>query len=436
MEKFDFSDRQAQAIVDMRLGRLTGLEILKLQGEFDELKEKIEYYRNVLADRHEVENVIKEELGQIKKKYADERRTEITAGEMDFEDEDLIPEEMVAITLTNFGYIKRLPVDTYKSQRRGGRGITGLSTREEDYVIDIFLTSTHSYILFFTSNGKVYKLKGYQIPEAGRTAKGTAIVNLLQLDAGEKITTVIPVPDLDEDKNLIMSTLKGTIKKTPLKSFANIRKGGIIAITLVDDDELISVKMTEGSSNVFLATWLGMSITFNENDVRTMGRSAQGVMGIRLSDDDFVIGMEILNENETILSITENGFGKRTYADEYTVQKRGGKGILNYRVTEKTGHVVGTKVVSDDDDILLISTSGIIIRMCSNEISILGRATQGVTLMRTDEENTVVSLAKIAPEDVGDDVPDKDSEIDPFDEEPEDEEIEENDSEDEDDDLE
>ena len=290
--------------------------------------------------------------------------------------------------------------------------------------------------MFFTSNGKVYKLKGYQIPEAGRTAKGTAIVNLLQLDAGEKITTVIPVPDLDEDKNLIMSTLKGTIKKTPLKSFANIRKGGIIAITLVDDDELISVKMTEGSSNVFLATWLGMSITFNENDVRTMGRSAQGVMGIRLSDDDFVIGMEILNENETILSITENGFGKRTYADEYTVQKRGGKGILNYRVTEKTGHVVGTKVVSDDDDILLISTSGIIIRMCSNEISILGRATQGVTLMRTDEENTVVSLAKIAPEDVGDDVPDKDSEIDPFDEEPEDEEIEENDSEDEDDDLE
>ena len=436
MEKFDFSDRQAQAIVDMRLGRLTGLEILKLQGEFDELKEKIEYYRNVLANRREVENVIKEELGQIKKKYADDRRTEITAGEMDFEDEDLIPEEMVAITLTNFGYIKRLPVDTYKSQRRGGRGITGLSTREEDYVIDIFLTSTHSYILFFTSNGKVYKLKGYQIPEAGRTAKGTAIVNLLQLDAGEKITTVIPVPDLDEDKNLIMSTLKGTIKKTPLKSFANIRKGGIIAITLVDDDELISVKMTEGSSNVFLATWLGMSITFNENDVRTMGRSAQGVMGIRLSDDDFVIGMEILNENETILSITENGFGKRTYADEYTVQKRGGKGILNYRVTEKTGHVVGTKVVSDDDDILLISTSGIIIRMCSNEISILGRATQGVTLMRTDEENTVVSLAKIAPEDVGDDVPDKDSEIDPFDEEPEDEEIEENDSEDADDDLE
>ncbi len=436
MEKFDFSDRQAQAIVDMRLGRLTGLEILKLQGEFDELKEKIEYYRNVLADRHEVENVIKEELGQIKKKYADDRRTEITAGEMDFEDEDLIPEEMVAITLTNFGYIKRLPVDTYKSQRRGGRGITGLSTREEDYVIDIFLTSTHSYILFFTSNGKVYKLKGYQIPEAGRTAKGTAIVNLLQLDAGEKITTVIPVPDLDEDKNLIMSTLKGTIKKTPLKSFANIRKGGIIAITLVDDDELISVKMTEGSSNVFLATWLGMSITFNENDVRTMGRSAQGVMGIRLSDDDFVIGMEILNENETILSITENGFGKRTYADEYTVQKRGGKGILNYRVTEKTGHVVGTKVVSDDDDILLISTSGIIIRMCSNEISILGRATQGVTLMRTDEENTVVSLAKIVPEDVGDDIPDKDSEIDPFDEEPEDEEIEENDPEDAEDDLE
>jgi DNA gyrase subunit A len=399
MEKFEFSDRQSQAIVDMRLGRLTGLEILKLQGEFDELKGKIEYYRGVLSNRHEVEIVIKEELAQIKKKYADERRTKITAGEMDFEDEDLIPEETVAITLTSFGYIKRLPVDTYKSQRRGGRGITGLSTREEDYVVDLFLTSTHSYILFFTSNGKVFKLKGYQIPEAGRTAKGTAVVNLLQLDAGEKITTVIPLPDMDGDQNLIMSTLKGTIKKTPLKSFANIRKGGIIAITLREDDELIAVKMTEGDSNVFLATEHGMSITFHESDVRKMGRSAQGVMGIRLADDDSVIGMEIISDNETILSITENGFGKRTYAEEYSIQKRGGKGILNYRVTEKTGNVVGTKIVSDEDDILLISTSGIIIRMGSHEISILGRATQGVTLMRTDEDNKVVSMAKIVPED-------------------------------------
>ncbi len=399
MEKFEFTDRQAQAIVDMRLGRLTGLEILKLQGEFDELKGKIEYYRGVLSNRHAVEIVIKEELAQIKKKYADDRRTKITAGEMDFEDEDLIPEETVAITLTNFGYIKRLPVDTYKSQRRGGRGITGLSTREEDYVVDLFLTSTHSYILFFTSNGKVYKLKGYQIPEAGRTAKGTAIVNLLQLDAGEKITTVIPIHDLDEDSSLIMSTLKGTVKKTHLKSFANIRKGGIIAITLREDDELITVKMTDGDSRIILATELGMSITFHEEDVRIMGRSAQGVMGIRLADDDNVIGMEVISDNETILSITENGFGKRTYAEEYSVQKRGGKGILNYRVTEKTGHVVGTKIVSDEDDILLISTSGIIIRMCSNEISILGRATQGVTLMRTDGDNKVVSLAKIIPED-------------------------------------
>ncbi|MBN1623305.1 MAG: DNA gyrase subunit A [Clostridia bacterium] len=399
MEKFDFSDRQAQAIVDMRLGRLTGLEILKLQGEYDELKGKIEYYTGVLSSRQEVEIVIKEELAQIKKKYADERRTKITAGEMDFEDEDLIPEETVAITLTNLGYIKRLPVDTYKSQRRGGRGITGLSTREEDYVVDLFLTSTHSYILFFTSNGKVFKLKGYQIPEAGRTAKGTAVVNLLQLEAGEKITTVIPLPDMDGDQNLIMSTLKGTIKKTPLKSFANIRKGGIIAITLIEDDELITVKMTDGNSRVFLATALGMSITFHESDVRKMGRTAQGVMGIRLADDDNVIGMEVVSENETILSITENGFGKRTYAEEYSIQKRGGKGILNYRVTEKTGNVVGTKIVSDEDDILLISTSGIIIRMASHEISILGRATQGVTLMRTDEENKVVSMAKIVPED-------------------------------------
>jgi len=399
MNKFEFTDRQAQAIVDMRLGRLTGLEILKLQGEFDDLKEKIKYYNNILADRNMVENVIKEELSQIKKKYADERRTEITIAEADFEDEDLIPEENVVITLTHFGYIKRLPVDTYKSQRRGGRGITGLSTREEDYVVDLFLTSTHSYILFFTSSGRVYKLKGYQVPEASRTARGTAIVNLLRLDADEKITTVIPLPDLDEDKNLIMGTLKGTVKKTPLKSFANIRKGGIIAITLREDDELIAVRMTDGNKKVILATLHGMSITFHESDVRKMGRNAQGVMGIRLADDDHVIGMEVISENDTILSVTENGFGKRTFADEYSVQKRGGKGILNYRVTDKTGCVIGTRLVTDEDDILLISTSGIIIRMCSREISVLGRATQGVTLMRTDDENKVVSIAKIVPDD-------------------------------------
>ena len=399
MNKFEFTDRQAQAIVDMRLGRLTGLEILKLQGEFDDLKEKIKYYNSILADRNMVENVIKEELSQIKKKYADERRTEITIAEADFEDEDLIPEENVVITLTHFGYIKRLPVDTYKSQRRGGRGITGLSTREEDYVVDLFLTSTHSYILFFTSSGRVYKLKGYQVPEASRTARGTAIVNLLRLDADEKITTVIPLPDLDEDKNLIMGTLKGTVKKTPLKSFANIRKGGIIAITLREDDELIAVRMTDGNKKVILATLHGMSITFHESDVRKMGRNAQGVMGIRLADDDHVIGMEVISENDTILSVTENGFGKRTFADEYSVQKRGGKGILNYRVTDKTGCVIGTRLVTDEDDILLISTSGIIIRMCSREISVLGRATQGVTLMRTDDENKVVSIAKIVPDD-------------------------------------
>lgn len=399
MEKFGFTDRQAQAIVDMRLGRLTGLEILKLQGEFDDLAEKIKYYRSLLADRQLVEGVIKDELSQIRKRYADERRSEITIAEADFEDEDLIPEQQVVITLTHFGYIKRLPVDTYKSQRRGGRGITGLSTREEDYVIDLFLTSTHSYILFFTSRGKVYKLKGYQIPEAGRTAKGTAVVNLLRLDANENITTVIPVPDLDDEKNLLMITSGGTVKKTPLKSFANIRKGGIIAITLKDDDELMNVRMTDGKNRIMIATRHGMSITFNETDVRKMGRNAQGVMGIRLSDDDCVVGMEVIKENETILSVTEKGFGKRTYADEYSVQKRGGKGILNYRVTDKTGPVIGTRSVHDEDDILLISNSGIIIRMCSGEISILGRATQGVTLMRTGEDNRVVSLAKIAPED-------------------------------------
>lgn len=399
MEKFQFTDRQAQAIVDMRLGRLTGLEILKLQGEFDDLTGKIKHYNAVLADRTMIESIVKEELSIIRKKYADDRRTEITTDEADFEDEDLIQEEKAVITLTHFGYIKRLPADTYKSQRRGGRGITGLSTREEDYVVDLFLTSTHAYILFFTSRGKVYKLKGYQIPEAGRTAKGTAVVNLLQLDPGEKITTVIPVADMEEELNLFMCTLSGVVKKTPLKAFAHIRKGGIIALTLRDDDELIGVKLTTGECTIMIATHRGMSIKFNEDNVRKMGRGAQGVMGIRLSPDDYVVGMEVVREEDTILAVTENGFGKRTYVEEYSSQKRGGKGILTYKVTDKTGNVIGTKIVKDEDDILLISTSGIIIRMRSDEISILGRATQGVTLMRTSGENKVVSLAKIIPED-------------------------------------
>ncbi|MFO7612765.1 MAG: DNA gyrase subunit A [Clostridia bacterium] len=400
IDKFGFTDRQAQAIVDMRLGRLTGLEILKLQGEFDELTGKISYYRKVLADRSLVEGIIRDELRQVKSKYADERRTEITGDEADLEDEDLIDEENVAITLTHFGYIKRLPVDTYKSQRRGGRGITALSTREEDYVVDLFLTSTHSNLLFFTNKGKVYKLKGYQIPEAGRTAKGVAVVNLLQLEPGEKISTVIPVDDMEGDRNLFMCTSCGTVKKTPLSSFANIRKGGIIAITLDDGDELMEVKLTDGNRTIMIATHMGMSIKFDETDVRTMGRTARGVIGINLSPDDYVVGMEMVNEDNTILAVTENGFGKRTYVEEYTKQKRGGKGILTYKVTDKTGTVIGTKIVRDEDDILLISTSGIIIRMCAEEISILGRATQGVTLMRTEDGNKVVSLAKIVPEDV------------------------------------
>lgn len=399
IEKFEFSDRQAQAIIDMRLGRLTGLEISKLQGEFDELSGKIINYKDILGNRKLVEDIIKEELGQIKKKFADERRTKITSDESDFEDEDLIEEQKVVITLTHFGYIKRLPVDTYRSQRRGGRGITGLSTREEDYVVDLFLTSTHSNILFFTNKGKVFKLKGYQIPEAGRTARGTAVVNLLQLDSNEMITTIIPVEDMEEDMNLFMCTRNGIVKKTPLKYFAHIRKGGIIALTLRDDDELIGVKRTNGDFTIMMATHKGMSIKFNEKDVRTMGRVAQGVIGIRLAHDDFVIGMEIVDEEDTILAVTENGFGKRTYVEEYSKQKRGGKGILTYKVTDKTGNVIGTKIVNDKDDVLLISSSGIIIRMSAGEISILGRATQGVTLMRTGENNKVVSLAKIVPED-------------------------------------
>ena len=407
MDSFQFTDRQSQAIVDMRLGRLTGLEILKLQGEFDELTGKIAYYRTVLDDRVEVEKIIREELEQIKKRYGDDRRTKITVDEADFEDEDLIEVQKVVITLTHFGYIKRLPVDTYKSQRRGGRGITGLSTREEDYVVDLFLTSTHSYILFFTNRGKVYKLKGYQIPEAGRTAKGTAIVNLLQLDRDEKITTVIPIADMEAENNLFMCTSSGVVKKTPLKSFANIRKGGIIALTLKEDDELMEVKLTNGESTVMIATNRGLSIKFDEKDVRTMGRVAQGVIGIRLSPDDYVVGMEIVTDDDTILAVTENGFGKRTFVEEYSRQKRGGKGILTYKVTDKTGNVIGTKIVGNEDDVLLISTSGIIIRMSAGEISILGRATQGVTLMRTSGENKVVSLAKIVPENEDDEIPEE-----------------------------
>jgi len=399
IERFGLSEKQAQAIVDMRLGRLTALEREKLENEYKELCEKIKYYRDVLANEHLVLQIIKEELTVIRDKFGDERRTEITAEEGEIDIEDLIQEEESVITLTHFGYIKRLPVDTYKSQRRGGKGIMGLSTREEDFVENLFITSTHHYILFFTNKGKVYRLKAYQIPESGRHAKGTAIVNLLELDHDEKVTTVIPLAEYKEGLYLILATKNGLVKKTDLMEYDNIRKGGLTAVTLRENDELIGVRLTDGTQDLILVTRNGMAIRFNETDVRPLGRVSQGVRGIKLDEDDYVIGMGATIDNASLLVVTENGFGKRTELEEYKVQARGGKGILTYRVTEKTGKLTGMKVVNDTDDVMLISDDGTIIRMNASEISLLGRATQGVTLMRVNDGNKVVSVARIINED-------------------------------------
>lgn len=398
-ERFGFSEKQSQAIVDMRLGRLTGLEREKLDNEYNELLEKIKYYRDVLANEMLVHQIIKDELSVVKSKYADERRTKLEIDEDEIDIEDLIQEQESVITMTHFGYIKRLPADTYKSQRRGGKGIIGLSTREEDFVKNLFVTSTHHFIMFFTNKGRVYRLKAYEIPESGRQAKGTAIVNLLQLDGDEKVTTVIPIQEYKEGLYLVMATKNGLVKKTDLMEYDNIRKGGLAAVTLRENDELIDVKLTDGNQDIILSTVNGMAIRFKETDARPIGRVSQGVKGIELDNGDFVIGMEVCTENTTLLVVTENGFGKRTELEEYKVQTRGGKGVLTYRITEKTGKSIGMLLVSEEDDIILISSDGSIIRMKVNEISILGRATQGVTLMRMSEGNTVVSVARMICED-------------------------------------
>lgn len=401
IERFTFSEKQSQAIVDMRLGRLTGLEREKLEDEYNELLTKIAYYKDVLSKPELVHKIISEELLEIKNKYGDERRTDITIDETEIDMEDLIKDEDVVVTLTRFGYIKRTPIDTYKSQRRGGKGIAGLTTREDDFAVDLFITSTHRYLLFFTNKGRVYKIRAWQIPEAGRQARGTAIVNLLQLDSDEKITAGIKIHGDEKDMYLIMATKRGMIKKTPLEQYENIRKGGIAAITLKEDDELIGIRLTDGSYDIVLVTENGMSIRFSEKNARPMGRTSMGVMGIRLDENDQVISMVPYFENTTLLVVTTNGFGKRTDLDEYKVQHRGGKGVLTYRVTDKTGSLVGAMSVSDDDDLLLISSDGTIIRMHVDGISILSRVTQGVTLMRTSEENRVVSLTRI-PADMND----------------------------------
>ena len=401
MERFGLSDIQAQAILDMRLKTLSGLQREKIEEEYNELMKLIAHLREILGSEKLVFEIIKEELTEVKEKYGDERLTKIVAAEGEFNEEDLIKEEQMVVALTHFGYIKRMPIDTYRSQKRGGKGISGISTREEDFVKQIFTTSTHDTVLFFSNKGKLYRLRGYEIPEAGRTAKGTAIVNLLSLDAGEKISAVIPISDFEDSKYLLMATKNGLIKKTPLQEYNSSRKTGLLAITLKDDDELIDVRLTDGQDYVVLVTEKGLCITFDEKDVRPVGRSAQGVLGIRLDEDDTVIGMEsILSNNKgvTLLAITENGFGKRTELDEYRVQNRGGRGVITYKITPKTGNIVGIRMAKEDDDVMLITNSGTIIRINVKDVSILGRATQGVTLMRTNENEKVVSIETVEPE--------------------------------------
>ncbi len=401
MNRFGLTDVQAQAILDMRLKTLSGLQREKIEEEYKQLMELIAHLREILNSDRLVYDIIKEELLEIREKFGDERKTKIVAAEGEIDVEDLIKEEQTVVTLTHLGYIKRMPLDTYKSQKRGGKGISGMTTREEDFVKQIFTASTHDMILFFSNKGKLYKLRGYEIPEAGRTAKGTAIVNLLSLEPGEKISAVIPIQNFAEDKYLLMATKHGLIKKTSLKEYDTTRKTGLQGITLKENDELIGVRLTDGQDNVVLVTRNGLCITFDEKEVRPIGRVSQGVIGIRLEDDDEVIGMEsvIAGGKATLLTITENGFGKRTELDEYRVQLRGGKGVVTYKITPKTGKLVGVRIANEDDDVMLITDKGTIIRINVKDISILGRATQGVTLMRTNDGGKVVSIEILRPED-------------------------------------
>lgn len=394
MERFGLDDEQATAIVQMQLGRLSGMERDKIEADYNDTLAKIAEFESILADEQKIIEIIKEDLLAIKQKFGDERRTEITAAVDNIEDEDLIDEEQVMISLTHGGYVKRLPIDTYKTQHRGGRGITGMTTKEEDFVEHILTTSTHNVILFFTNKGIVYRLKGYQIPEASRQAKGTPIVNLLPLENGEKVTAMIPISDFDPDKYLMFITKNGTVKRTDLMSFSRIRSGGLRAIELAEGDELIRVKAVEDDSNIIIGTHDGMAIRFIASDVRPMGRTARGVRGIKLSDGDYVVGASIQRDDAQLLVVTENGYGKKTALDEYKVQNRGGKGILTYKITDKTGSVTGMKTVTDDDDIMMITSDGIVIRLDTQEISTYSRNTQGVRLMRLDDNVRVVSIAR------------------------------------------
>lgn len=397
METFGLSEKQAQAILDMRLRRLTGLERDKLEEEYEGLIKLINQFKEILASERLVLNIIRDELIEIKDKYGDLRRTRIMPSANEINMEDMIEDEDVVITLTHFGYIKRMPEGTYRPQKRGGRGIAALSKREEDFVEDLYITSTHSTILFFTNKGKVYSLKAYEIPESSRTAKGTAIVNLLNLNGDEKISAIIPLYKYNKEDNLVFITREGIIKKTSVDQFENIRKTGIIALTLHDSDELMSVKLTSGKNDLIVVTKKGMAIRFYEDDVRVMGRNAMGVKGITLDKEDNVVAMEIVEEDKTLLVISEKGFGKRTYLSEYKTQKRGGKGLITYSIKDKTGDIVSAKVVSEHDEILMISLNGTIIRLGIADISIMGRSTQGVTLMKMKDDK-VVAVAKYVEE--------------------------------------
>ena len=395
MERFTLSDAQAQAIVDMRLRALTGLEREKLEAEYKELMDRIRRLEAILADRNLLLRVIREEILAISEKYGDERKTAIGFDEFDISMEDMIPNENTVITMTKLGYIKRMTVDNFRSQNRGGKGIKGMQTIEDDYIDELLMTTTHHYLMFFTNMGKVYRLKAYEIPEAGRTARGTAIINLLQLQAGEKITAVLSLKDYSQGQYLFMATKSGIVKKTPIQDYANVRKTGLAAISLKDDDELIEVKFTDNKKDIILVTKYGQCIRFKDTDVRSTGRVSMGVRGINLSDGDEIIGMQLCSQGDYLLIASEKGMGKRTSMSEFSVQNRGGKGVKCYKITEKTGNVVGVKAINDDNEVMMITTEGIIIRIACSDISILGRITSGVKLMNLDEKVSVASIAKV-----------------------------------------
>ena len=395
IEAFGLTDAQAQAIVDMRLRALTGLEREQLENEHKELLAKISELRAILADEKLLLGVIKKEIIEIADKFGDDRRSKIGIDEYDIDIEDMIPRENTVIAMTSLGYIKRMTVDNFKSQNRGGKGIKGMQIIEDDYIEDLLMTTTHNYLMFFTSLGRVYRLKAYEIPEASRTSRGVAIVNLLQLNPGEKITAMIPIEGYEQDKNLFMVTRKGIVKKTPIMEFSNVRKKGMIAIGLRDDDELIEVKTTTKDTEIFLVTKFGMCIRFKETDVRVMGRTAMGVRGMNLTDQDEIVGMQLDEQGDSLLIISEKGLGKRTKLEEFTVQKRGGKGVKCYKIADKTGYVVGVKAVTDEHEIMIITTGGIIIQLRMDEISMLGRITSGVKMINLDENVKVAKIAKV-----------------------------------------